>query len=47
MLSKIPYINRLFKNVGIGRETNTFMMTVTPRILIREEEEERQAGVSP
>jgi general secretion pathway protein D len=47
MLSKIPYINRLFKNVGIGRETNTFMMTVTPRILIREEEEERQAGVQP
>jgi general secretion pathway protein D len=47
MLNKIPYINRLFKNVGIGRETGTFMMTVTPKILIREEEEERQAGIQP
>ncbi len=28
MLSKIPYINRLFKNVGIGRETQSLMMMV-------------------
>lgn len=40
ILSKIPYINRLFKNTAIGRETNTLMMTVTPRIIIPEEEEE-------
>ena len=40
ILSKIPYINRLFKNNAIGRETNTLMMTVTPRIIIPEEEEE-------
>ncbi len=38
-LSKIPYINRLFKNVGIGRETQSLMMMVTPRIIIQEEEE--------
>jgi len=44
MLSKIPYINRLFKNVAIGRETNTLMMTVTPCIIIPEEEEEKYLG---
>jgi len=38
-LSKIPYVNRLFKNVGIGRETQSLMMMVTPRIIIQEEEE--------
>lgn len=41
ILNKIPYINRLFKNVGIGRETQSLMMMVTPRIIIQEEEEER------
>ncbi len=39
MLSKIPYVNRLFRNVGIGRETQSLMMMVTPRIIIQEEEE--------
>ncbi len=46
MLNKIPYINRLFKNVGIGRETQSLMMMVTPRIIIQEEEEER-LGILP
>ncbi|MEN0110908.1 MAG: hypothetical protein AAF805_09310, partial [Planctomycetota bacterium] len=41
LLSKIPYINRLFRNVGIGRETDSLMLMVTPRIIIQEEEEER------
>ena len=41
ILAQIPYINRLFKNVGIGRETSSLMMMVTPRIIIQEEEEER------
>jgi general secretion pathway protein D len=41
LLSKLPYIDRLFKNVGIGRETQSLMMMVTPRIIIQEEEEER------
>jgi general secretion pathway protein D len=41
-LSNIPYINRLFKNVGIGRETSSLMMMVTPRIIIQEEEEQNQ-----
>ena len=37
MLSKIPYVNRLFKNIGIGRDTESLMMMVTPRIIILEE----------
>jgi type II secretory pathway component GspD/PulD (secretin) len=45
ILSKIPYINRLFKNVGYGRETTSLMMMVTPRIIINAEEETRQTGV--
>ncbi len=39
ILSKIPYVNRLFKNSAIGRSTSTLMLTVTPRIIIQEEEE--------
>jgi general secretion pathway protein D len=46
ILSKIPYVNRLFKNVGIGRTTNTLMMTVTPRIIIPEEEEANVIGTA-
>lgn len=46
ILSKIPYVNRLFKNTSIGRETSTLMMTVTPRIIIQEEEEQKY-GVNP
>jgi general secretion pathway protein D len=44
MLNKIPYISRLFKNVGIGREAQSLMMMVTPRIIIQEEEEFLQTG---
>jgi general secretion pathway protein D len=44
MLNKIPYLNRLFKNVGIGRETSSLMLMVTPRIIIQEEEE-RKLGI--
>jgi general secretion pathway protein D len=43
-LSNIPYVNRLFKNVGIGRETESLMMLVTPRIIIQSEEEQAQIG---
>ena len=46
LLSKVPYIDRLFRNVGIGRETDSLMMMVTPHIIIQEEEEER-LGLSP
>ena len=40
ILNQLPYINRLFRNTGIGRETESLMMMVTPRIIIQEEEEE-------
>jgi len=45
ILNKIPYVNRLFKNVGIGRETQSLMLMVTPRIIIQEEEEEKMGIV--
>jgi general secretion pathway protein D len=46
ILSKIPYINRLFKNVGMGRTTDSLMLMVTPRIIIQEEEEEKLLGTT-
>lgn len=39
ILNKIPYLSRLFKNTGVGRETQSLMLMVTPRIVILEEEE--------
>ncbi len=45
MLSSIPYVNRLFTNVGLSRETTNLMLMVTPRIIIQEEEERKQIGV--
>ncbi len=47
MLSKMPYINRLFRNVGIGREAQSLMMMVTPHIIIEEEEENKLLGGTP
>ena len=47
MLSKIPYLSRLFKNVAVGRNANSLMMMVTPRIIIQEEEELAQTGFDP
>ncbi len=46
MLSKVPGVNRLFTNRGIGREVGSMNMSVTPRIIIMEEEELRQTGFS-
>jgi general secretion pathway protein D len=46
ILSKIPYINRLFKNVGMGRTTDSLMLMVTPRIIIQEEEEDKLLGTN-
>ena len=43
-LSNVPYINRLFKNVGVGQETSNFMLMVTPRIIIQQEIEEDTVG---
>src|SRR5207245_2134470 len=44
ILSKIPYISRLFKNVGYGREAQSLMVMVTARIIINEEEEQEFLG---
>jgi type II secretory pathway component GspD/PulD (secretin) len=44
VISQIPYLNRLFKNVGVGQETRHVMIMVTPRIIINTEEEARQVG---
>lgn len=46
-LSNLPFINRLFKNVGIGRDTSSIMLMVTPRVIIKEEEEARAVGLAP
>jgi type II secretory pathway component GspD/PulD (secretin) len=39
VLSKIPYINRCFRNVGYGRESVVMLVLATPRIVVNEEEE--------
>jgi len=41
VLAKTPLINRLFRNIGIGRRTDSLMLMVTPKIIILEEEEAR------
>jgi type II secretory pathway component GspD/PulD (secretin) len=45
ILSKIPYIDRLFKNVGYGKDTSSLLLMVTPRVIINAEEETRQTGL--
>lgn len=45
ILSKMPYVNRLFKNTAYGRDAESLMLMVTPRIIINEEEEERATGL--
>jgi type II secretory pathway component GspD/PulD (secretin) len=45
ILSKIPYIDRLFRNQAYGKETESLLIMVTPRIIINEEEERIQTGV--
>ncbi|MCI0378290.1 MAG: hypothetical protein L0215_11840 [Gemmataceae bacterium] len=47
ILSKIPYLSRLFRNVGYGREAQSLMIMVTPRIIINEEEEQIFLGQLP
>ncbi|MGL4553417.1 MAG: hypothetical protein ACRC33_19800 [Gemmataceae bacterium] len=33
VLSRIPYVNRLFKNVAVGHEEERVLLLVTPRVL--------------
>jgi len=44
ILSKIPIVDRLFRNVAYGKDTASLMIMVTPRIIIMEEEETYQTG---
>jgi general secretion pathway protein D len=44
LLSKVPYVNRLFKNVGHGREAHSVFVAITPRIIVAEEEQEQKGG---
>ena len=47
VLSKIPYLSRLFKNTAYGREAQSLMIMVTARIIINEEEEQEFLGTIP
>jgi hypothetical protein len=47
VLSKVPYVNRLFKNVGYGRETEHVLVMVTPRVIVHEEEEAKPTHACP
>jgi type II secretory pathway component GspD/PulD (secretin) len=50
VLSKVPCVNRLFRNVGCGRETQQVFVLVTPRLIVREEEAkpaERKTAACP
>ena len=47
ILSKIPYLSRLFRNTAFGREGQSLMIMVTPRIIINEEEERIFTGAIP
>jgi general secretion pathway protein D len=42
MLSDIPYLGRLFKNLGYSREKECVLMMVTPRIIVTEETETKK-----
>jgi Flp pilus assembly secretin CpaC len=41
VLSDIPFVGRLFKNVGYSREPEQVLLLVTPRIIVNEEEERK------
>jgi Flp pilus assembly secretin CpaC len=37
VLSRIPYVNRLFKTVSYGRESEQVFLMVTPRVIVQED----------
>ena len=39
ILSKIPYLSRLYRNVGYSREAREIFLFVTPRLIVNAEEE--------
>src|SRR5262249_22724424 len=46
-LSRIPYVNRLFRNVGYGREAMNVIVLVTPRVIVQPEVEVNQPRLEP
>ncbi len=44
ILSKIPYLSRLFRNVGWSRDGSTLIYLVTARVIMIEEEERLFTG---
>lgn len=44
VVAKIPYLNRLFKNVGYSKQAHTILICVTPRVIVNAEEPVKQAG---
>jgi general secretion pathway protein D len=47
VLSKVPYLGRLFRNVGYSRESREVFLFVTPRIIINEQDEVPTSSVVP
>src|SRR5439155_13557138 len=43
-LGKIPYLGRMFRNVGSGRQTSSTRLAVSVRIISLEEEERKLLG---
>jgi hypothetical protein len=41
VLQKVPYLSRVFRTVGYTKETEHTLVLVTPRIVVRHEEEEK------
>jgi hypothetical protein len=46
LLGRIPYLNRLFKSIGYGRETQRVLVLVTPRIVKNTEESPAPAATA-
>lgn len=44
LLSKVPYLARLFTNVGIGREKEQVLILVTARVVVQSEEATAQSA---
>jgi general secretion pathway protein D len=42
VLSQLSYVNRLFRNVGYGRESKALLILITPRVIIQAESEQAQ-----
>jgi len=47
VLSKIPYLSRLFRNVGWSRDGSTLIYLITARVIMVEEEEQLFLGQIP